>query len=121
MKIVTLRKIAFAFLLAVICVASIFVTSASSSSYATCRKAAMGIKGYAVWNHERTTDYEQTSIFLRQSNVYFSDGYNTLTCEAIGLGPFWFTKNVWQTLVGCLGSLENGGEMCPQDYFGVYP
>ena len=81
----------------------------------------MGIKGYAIWNYERTTDQEQTPIFLRRSDVYFSDGYNTLTCEAIGLGPFWFTKTVWQTLVGCLSGLENGGEMCSQDYFGVYP
>lgn len=79
----------------------------------------MGIKGYAIWNHERTSDQEQISIFLRRSNVYFSDGYNTLTCEAIGLERFWFTKNVWQTLVGCLSNIQNEG--CSQDYFGVYP
>jgi len=81
----------------------------------------MGIKGYAIWNHERTTDQEQTSIFLHRSNVYFSDGYNTLTREAVGLGIFWFTENVWQTLVGCLSNIQNEGKGCHQDYFGVYP
>jgi len=79
----------------------------------------MGTKGYDIWRYERTTELEQKSFFIRRSDVHFSDGYNTLTCEAVGLGPFWFTQAVWQTLVGCLSGGQN--DDCSQDYFGVYP
>jgi len=81
----------------------------------------MGIKGYAIWKHEPTINQDPISDFIHYSTVYFSDGYNILSCEAIGVGPFWITTSVHQTLVGCVISLQNGGKSCPEGYFGVSP
>ena len=86
------------------------------SAYAACRKVAMTTKGYATWKHE------QTIPVIVISWVIFSDGFNDLTCQAIGIGPFWTARSSMHTLVGCAKSLENEKiNMCPEDYFGVSP
>ena len=56
------------------------------SAYSVCRQLAMTTKGYAVWNYERTFPM----VFMSQ--IVFSDGYNDLACDAIGIGPFWTVR-----------------------------
>jgi hypothetical protein len=89
------------------------------SAYAACRKVALATKGYAVWEHEQTVQ----QLFI--SWVVFSDGFNDLSCQAIGVGPFWKVRESMHTLVGCGKSPENGElimkSTCPEDYFGVNP
>ncbi len=106
------------FLLATIIITTIFfglVQTKQFSAYGECRKAAMTTKGYAVWKYERTIQM----VFM--SWVVFSDGYNDLTCHAVGVGPFWAVQGTDQTLVGCVTGLGEGGGWCPEDYFGVSP
>jgi hypothetical protein len=85
------------------------------SAYAECRKVAETTKGYAAWKYERTFQ------LIFESRVVFSDGYNDLTCVAVGIGPYWTVRGSYHTLVACLESLDNGGGICPEDYFGVAP
>jgi hypothetical protein len=86
------------------------------SAYGVCRAAALNTKGYAVWKHERTFPL----VFA--SWVVFSDGFNDLSCQAIGIGPFWTVRNSIHTLVGCGKSLgDEQVSMCPEEYFGVNP
>ncbi len=103
-------------LLAMIIVTTPFfgrVETKQFSAYAACRKTAVTTKGYAVWEHKETIQ----KMFV--SWVVFSDGFNDLSCQAIGMGPFWMVKISMHTLVGCAKSLD--GEMCPEEYFGVNP
>ena len=105
-----------------LCVAIIVVTTLffglvktkQYSAYAACRNVAMNTKGYGVWNHERTFPM----VFMAQ--IVFSDGYNDLSCNAVGIGPFWSVTRSMHTLVGCGKNLITE-EMCPEDYFGVNP
>jgi hypothetical protein len=89
------------------------------SAYAVCRKAALDTKGYALWEHEGTDQQMFTSW------VIFFDGYNHLSCQAVGIGPFWTVKRSMHTLVGCAEVPEDGKiimkSTCPEDYFGVSP
>ena len=86
------------------------------SAYAACRKVPMKTKGYATWTHTRTIQ------FMFRSQVLFSDGFNGLSCQAIGVGPFWMVGKARPTLAGCSKDLGNGNAMpCPEDYFGVSP
>ena len=104
-------------LLAVIMVSTMFfglIKTEHYSAYGACRKVAMNTKGYAIWNHE------QTFPIVFWSRIVFSDGYNDLSCDAIGIGPFWTVRGSMHTLVGC-GLNLNTGDMCPEDYFGVNP
>lgn len=91
------------------------VVTTQFSAYSACRKVAMETKGYDIWEHEQTI----SRLFV--SWTVFNDGYNDLSCQAIGIGPFWVSITTFQTLVGCLTSLKDGGEMCPEDYFGISP
>ena len=76
----------------------------------------MTTKGYAMWKHEETN--QKTFMSL----VRFSDGYNSLDCHAIGIGPFWIVRKALPTLVACDKGLGNGEiMMCPEEYFGVSP
>ena len=84
------------------------------SAYTSCRKLAMTTKGYAVWKYDRTVQMES------KSRIFFSDGFNELTCEAMRIGPFWVVTSNIQTRFGCVKNLDRG-EMCPEDYFGVNP
>ena len=105
-------------LLALIVVTTVFFGLAKTkqySAYAECRELAVTTKGYTVWNYERTFPM----VFMSQ--VVFSDGYNTLTCKATGIGPFWAVRGHVKTNVGCSKSLSDQGDMCPEDYFGVDP
>jgi hypothetical protein len=104
-------------LLAIVIITTVFFGLAKTtqySAYAACRKVAMTTKGYAAWKYERTFPM----LFL--SRVSFSDGYNELACDAMGIGPFWIVTRSLQTLVACVKNFETG-EMCPEDYFGVNP
>jgi hypothetical protein len=107
------------FLLAIMFVSTPFfgrVETRRFSAYATCRKVAMRTKGYAVWKHKQTIQ----KIFM--SRVRFSDGFNSLDCHAIGIGPFWIVRKSLPTLVACDNDLGNGKIItCPQEYFGVSP
>ncbi|MFZ5880085.1 MAG: hypothetical protein ACOY0R_12000 [Chloroflexota bacterium] len=86
------------------------------SAYGTCRDAALHTKGYAAWEHVHSTQM----VFVTQ--MTFSDGYNELTCQAIGIGPFWTVTHTMKTLVGCSTNLsDNPADACPEDYFGVRP
>jgi hypothetical protein len=92
------------------------IESRQYSAYAACRESALNTKGYAVWQHKHTYQL----IFV--SWIVFSDGYNDLTCQAVGIGPFWTVKTSMHTLVGCGLSLDDdGATMCPEGYFGVNP
>ena len=93
----------------------------SLSDYGTCRKTAMSVKGYAVWKHQKTKIQESEVIFIHYATVIFSDGYNYLSCEAVGIGPLWATTGGGKTVVGCLNGFQNVGEGCREDYFGVNP
>lgn len=111
-------KIPLLFIIATV-VATLFfgrIESRQYSAYAACRESALNTKGYAVWQHKQTFQM----IFI--SRVVFSDGYNDLSCQAIGIGPFWTANSSMHTLVGCAKSLEiEEANMCPEGYFGVSP
>jgi hypothetical protein len=85
------------------------------STYAACRKVALTTKGYAVWKPQGLA----RRIF--RSRLIFSDGFNSLDCSAIGIGPFWIVSLSQHTYnVGCTKDLGNGQTIaCPEDYFGV--
>jgi hypothetical protein len=86
------------------------------SAYGACRYSAMHTKGYAMWRHTKTT-----AQFLT-AEVEFEDGFNTISCQTIGIGPFWIPGIPWTTLVGCSTSLPGETfELCPEGYFGVSP
>ncbi|MBI5295812.1 MAG: hypothetical protein HY869_10075 [Chloroflexi bacterium] len=106
----------------VLLIAIVTTINFSPSDYGTCRKTAMDTKGYGVWEHQQTTTQESGVAFIHYATVTFSDGTNDLSCEAVGVGPLWATSMAWQTLVACLGGVQNGSPTtCPLDYFGVYP
>ena len=105
-------------LLALIVISTVFFGLAKTkqySAYAECRKLAMTTKGYGIWNYERTFSR------VLMSQIVFFDGYNTLTCEATGIGPFWAVQGYIKTIVGCSKSLSGEADMCSEDYFGVDP
>lgn len=85
------------------------------SAYASCRDNATATKGYAIWKHKNT------NLAVFSSVIVFSDGTNDLTCQAIGVGPFWIAVSTYQTIVGCAPALGDTTKMCIEDYFGVYP
>jgi hypothetical protein len=86
------------------------------SAYAACRKVAMATKAYATWTHVQTNQ----KIFMSQ--VRFSDGINSLDCQAIGIGPFWMVRKALPTLLTCDRELGDGMSLiCPVEYFGVSP
>lgn len=86
------------------------------SAYGACRYSAMHTKGYAVWRYTRTT-----AKFLN-ADIEFTDGYQTITCQTIGVGPFWIPGMIWTDMVGCGERLADGSfQMCREDYFGVSP
>ena len=112
------RPIRIAFiLLAIVLLTTLslgLVKRTAYSAYTSCRKLAMTTKGYAVWKYDRTVQMES------KSRIFFSDGFNELTCEAMRIGPFWVVTSNIQTGFGCVKNLDTG-EMCPEDYFGVDP
>lgn len=86
------------------------------SAYAVCRKAAKATKSVAVWKHGRTI--ERT---LR-SEIIFSDGFSTLDCHSMGVGPFWMVRKSSLTWHVCDQDLGDGKTAaCPEEYFGVSP
>ncbi len=88
------------------------------SAYAACRNMAAKTRGYGPWQHK------QTSQTLLAAEVSFSDGFNTLLCTTIGIGPLWIALWSEQTAVGCIvpSTLQNTRpKSCPIDYFGVNP
>lgn len=92
-----------------------FVQTKSFSAYAVCRNLALETKGYDVWKHQTTTPI----VFVSQ--ITFSDGYNDLSCSAVGIGPFWQVTSYSKTNVACALSLSNPPDLCPEDFFGVEP
>jgi len=70
--------------------------------------------GYGIWKLQNAR-YQR---FKAQFD--FDDGFNTATCEAVGLGPFWIGTKTTETLVRCVQSLDTGTE-CPRAKFGVTP
>lgn len=90
-----------------------FAWNVRFSAYNSCRALALKTQAYDVWKHVSTT---QDGF---QSKVSFSDGYNDLTCTAIGIGPVWFTSFYIKTDVAC--TVGNPPDTCPEDYFGVEP
>ena len=70
--------------------------------------------GYGVWTLQ-SAKYQQF-----KAQIDFSDGFNTATCEAVGLGLFWIGTKTLETAVGCVQSLATGTE-CPRKKFGVSP
>lgn len=106
------------FLLTIILTTVFFgrVETKQFSAYAACRQVALETKGYSTWKHARTDQM----VFV--SWVVFYDGYNDLTCQAVGIGPFWTAGNTMHTLVGCATSLSSdAASACPEEYFGVSP
>lgn len=86
------------------------------SAYGACREFALKTKGYAAWDHIHTTQM----IFV--SWMVFNDGYNDLTCQAVGVGPFWMVTSATKTNVACATELSGDpSSLCPEDYFGVSP
>lgn len=86
------------------------------SAYAVCRRVAMARKGYAVWKPEQTIH----KIFT--SRIIFFDGFSTLDCRAMGVGPFWIVRKSLLNWRVCEKDLGNGKMMvCPEEYFGVSP
>ena len=107
-------------LLAIILSTSLFggsVETEQFSAYGACRKIALATKSQAIWKHEQTIPL----VFV--SWVFFSDRYNDLTCQAIGIGPFWTASGTVNSLVGCGSKIETGkgAAECPKEYFGVSP
>jgi hypothetical protein len=106
-------------LMAVLVVSTPFfggVETKQFSAYGACRKVAMATKSYATWEHE------QTIQMVFRSRIRFSDGSNHLSCQAIGVGPFWMVGKTTPTLASCSKDLGNGKtELCPEAYFGVSP
>ncbi|MBL8098650.1 MAG: hypothetical protein JNK81_05680 [Anaerolineales bacterium] len=91
-----------------------FLQTKQFSAYAACRNLAMNTKGYAVWKHVSTLP------LVFRSYITFNDGYNSFSCRATGIGPFWVANNELKTNVGCGLSLIPPVS-CPEDYFGVEP
>ena len=92
------------------------VETRAFSAYAACRKVAIATKGYAVWKHEQTIER------MFQPRILFSDGFSTIHCRAIGIGPFWIVQKVRHTWAVCEKDVGNGKIiMCSEDYFGVSP
>jgi hypothetical protein len=90
----------------------IIVLPAPARAYKACRQTMLSVEGYGVWEH-------QSTIFLLFYATYnFFDGYNTATCSATGIGPFWSGEKTLETLVGCGLSID---EPCPRKNFGVSP
>jgi hypothetical protein len=86
------------------------------SAYAACRKVAMDTKSYAVWTHQ------QTIKRMFRPRILFTDGFSTIDCYAIGVGPFWTIRMAKRTWAQCNKDLGNGqSTACPEDYFGVSP
>ncbi len=105
-------------ILAIILSSSMYFAQAETkefSAYAACREQALRTQGYAVWKHTKTIPL----IFM--STVEFFDGFNSLTCDAFGVGPFWFAGSSIQTLVGCATNLSDPPSLCPENYYGVSP
>ena len=113
MKVGILLSAAFVVLL------SMFLGSVETnrfSAYGACRGVALQTKGYAIWDHVHTTQM----IFA--SWMVFSDGYNDLTCQTIGVGPFWAVTSTTKTNVACATELSSDpSSHCPEGYFGVSP
>jgi hypothetical protein len=100
----------------IILIALLFITlivlPAPGSAYKACRQTMFSVEGYGIWER-------QSTIFLLFYAIYdFDDGYNTATCAATGIGPFWHGEKVLETLVGCGLSIQ---EPCPRENFGVSP
>ena len=91
-------------------------TTSRSSQYAyrACHRTMMNTAGYGVWALQNAK-YQQY-----KAQFDFDDGFNTATCEAMGLGPFWIGTKTLETAVGCVQSLAAGTE-CPRKKFGVTP
>ena len=86
------------------------------SAYGACRNVAMKTQGYAVWKLRRTV----RRMFRPQ--IIFSDGFSTIDCYAIGVGPFWTVRTARRTWAQCSKDAGNGQSTpCPEDYFGVSP
>lgn len=92
-----------------------FVQTKQFSAYAACRNLAVETKGYDVWKHQSTIPLVFVSYFT------FSDGYNSLACNAAGVGPFWQVTSYSKTNAACALSLSNPPDLCPENYFGVEP
>ncbi|HNM38430.1 MAG TPA: hypothetical protein PKI33_15275 [Anaerolineales bacterium] len=97
------RKFILLFLITVIATTPIFARAKIKyfSAYGACQNRSMSIKGNKTWEYQNTTNRNLIST------VSFSDGYNKLECDAIGVGPFWV---VILTVSGCRG---NTIEICP--------
>src|SRR5688572_9277544 len=85
---------------------------ASLSAYGACRKSAMHVKAFAVWQYIDTIEDRESTPF-HYTTMVFSDGHNRLACPAIGIGPIWFVVTVSTTLLPC--------PSCVEGYFGVSP
>ena len=71
------------------------------SAYAACQSTAKTIKGNKAW------EYQRAIPGMFDATLFFSDGYNELSCDTVGVGPFWI---VIMTVHGCRG---NTSEICP--------
>ena len=86
------------------------------SAYAACRKVAQDTKSYAVWKHQRTIRR------MFRPRILLTDGFSTIDCYAIGVGPFWTIRTAKHTWAPCSKDLGNGqSTTCSEDYFGVSP
>ena len=104
---------------ALVVLLSIFLGSVETnrfSAYGACRDVALRTEGYAIWDHVHTTQM----VFA--SWMVFNDGYNDLTCQTVGIGPFWVVTSTTKTKVACATELSSDpSSLCPEDYFGVKP
>ncbi len=92
------------------------VESNEFSAYAACRKEAMLTKGYGVWQHTQTTPK------MFRSRIIFFDGFRSLDCGAIGIGPFWMVRRFLPNWANCEKDSGDGNKAaCTEDYYGVNP
>ena len=88
----------------------------SPYAYQACRQVMLATDGYGVWQ------LQSTRSLLLKVQYDFYDGFNTVTCEAVGFGHLWIATKKMETLVGCMLSLDDtGGNECPRAKYGVTP
>ena len=121
-RILTVAAISFVVVLLFSCAVALLTGSKTPSqqAYQACRLMMLNTKGYGVWKLQSAR--YQTS----KAQFDFDDGFNTATCEAIKVGPFWLPGSLAQTAVGSIcgpvpmDETQPSAE-CPRKKFGVSP
>lgn len=118
---VTRNRILMLLCAVLLVIAGVLATRAFSpalSVAAACRGAMERTEGYGPWKLQPVPPGAAQPSDVA---IYF-DGYNTGTCHAHQIGPFWIVDSIGQTLVACgLGLGNDAAKECPRRAYGVMP